>query len=183
VPALVYPTVSVHVSFLAFVDELTADGPLDPTGPIARAVATYGSSWQDPAEFQRFIDGMRAEELEETPRPANYVPTTYLWWIDGDAFLGRLSIRHRLAPEPAGSRNGHIGYEVRPSARRQGHATAMLAASLPWAARIGLDPVLLTCDDDNEASRRTIERNGGVPDEPLVGKLRWWIPTKPRDAS
>lgn len=176
-PALIYPTVSVQASFLTFVDELSAEGPLDPTGPIARAVTTYGSSWQDPAEFQRFIDGMKAEELEETPRPENFVPTSYLWWIDGADFLGRLSIRHRLAPGQAGPRNGHIGYEVRPSARRQGHATAMLGASLPWAHRIGLDSVLLTCDNDNDASRRTIERNGGVPDEPIGEKLRWWIKT------
>jgi predicted acetyltransferase len=172
---LSYPSVAVRASFLAAVDELRAEGPLDPTGPIARAVATYGSSWQSPSEFQRFIDALRAEEREETPRPDNFVPTTSLWWVDDDAFLGRLSIRHRLAPGRAGLRNGHIGYEVRPSARRQGHATAMLAASLPYARRLGLPSVLLTCDDDNEASRRTIERNGGVPDDPIDEKLRYWI--------
>ena len=122
-----------------------------------------------PAICRRFA----AEELPETPRPENIVPTTHLWWVDGEAFLGRLSIRHRLAPGAVGLRNGHIGYEVRKSARRQGHATAMPAASLPWARRIGLDAVLLTCDDDNEASRRTIERNGGVPDEPIGAKLRY----------
>ncbi|MFI6075342.1 GNAT family N-acetyltransferase [Actinoplanes sp. NPDC051343] len=174
-PALTLPALSVQASFLAAVDELRAEDQLDPTGPIARAVATYASSWHEPAEFQRFLDDLRAQELEETPRPANLVPTTHLWWVEGSAFLGRLSIRHRLAPEPAGSRNGHIGYEVRPSARRQGHATAMLAASLAWARRIGLESVLLTCDEDNEASRRTIERNGGVPDSPSGGKLRYWI--------
>jgi predicted acetyltransferase len=177
VPALTHPALPVQASFLAFVDELRAEGPLDPTGPVARAVATYGSSLQEAAGFQRFLDGLRAEELPETPRPENFVPTTYLWWIDGSAFLGRLSIRHRLAPGRVGLRNGHIGYEVRPSARRQGHAMAMLGAALPWARRIGLDSVLLTCDDDNLASRRTIERNGGVPDEPIGEKLRWWIPT------
>jgi predicted acetyltransferase len=175
VPALIYPSVAVQASFLAAVDELRAEGPLDPTAPLARAVATYGSSWQSPAEFQRFIDAVRAEEREETPRPDNFVPTTSLWWVDDEAFLGRLSIRHRLAPGQAGLRNGHIGYEVRPSARRRGHATAMLAASLPYARRLGLTSVLLTCDDDNEASRRTIERNGGVPDEPIDEKLRYWI--------
>ncbi|MEV6845451.1 GNAT family N-acetyltransferase [Actinoplanes sp. NPDC051411] len=174
-PALTLPTVSVQASFLAFVDESLAAGPLDPTGPISRAVATYGSSWHEPEAFQRYLDSLRAEELEETPRPDNFVPTTSLWWIDGDAFLGRLSIRHRLAPGRTGLRNGHIGYEVRPSARRQGHATAMLAAALPWARRIGLESVLLTCDDDNAASRRTIEHNGGVPDEPIEEKLRYWI--------
>jgi predicted acetyltransferase len=65
------------------------------------------------------------------------VPCTTLWWVDGPAHLGRIAIRHRLTPwlrEVA----GHIGYDVRPSARRRGHATAMLAAALPvprlWAS-------------------------------------------------
>ncbi|HEY0531078.1 MAG TPA: hypothetical protein VGD29_05695, partial [Actinoplanes sp.] len=135
-PALTLPSLSAQASFLAAVDEMRAEGQLDPTGPIARAVATYGSSWQDPAEFQRFLDDLRAQEREETPRPENFVPTSYLWWIDGvsvparpsifperpsvfperpSVFLGRPSIRHRLARGQIGLRNGHIGYEVRPS--------------------------------------------------------------------
>jgi predicted acetyltransferase len=173
-PILVYPSLSVQSSFLAAVDELLASG-LSPNDTTARAAATYGSSWKSESGFRRFLDDMRAQELEETPRPVNFVPTTTLWWIDGDTFLGRLSIRHRLAPGEIGLRNGHIGYEVRPSARRQGHATAMLGAALPWARRVGLESALVTCDDDNEASRRTIERNGGVPDEPIDEKLRFWI--------
>ena len=40
-----------------------------------------------------------------------------------------------------------------------GHATAMLAAALPVARSLGIDPALLTCDDDNIASRKVIEAN------------------------
>nr|MBA2445130.1 GNAT family N-acetyltransferase [Nocardioidaceae bacterium] len=58
-----------------------------------------------------------------------------------------------------------------------GHAKAMLAASLPWAAEIGLDAVLVTCDDTNVASRRTIEANGGVFEDQRGEKLRYWLPT------
>ena len=177
-PTLTYPALAVQSSFLAAVDEFVAEG-LPPGSTVARAVETYGASWQSEAEFRRFLDDMRAQELEETPRPVNFVPTTTLWWVDGDTFLGRLSIRHRLAPGEIGLRNGHIGYEVRPSARRRGHATAMLAAALPWARRVGLESVLVTCDDDNDASRRTIERNGGVPDQPIDEKLRYWIALPP----
>jgi predicted acetyltransferase len=53
----------------------------------------------------------------------------------------------------------------------------MLAASLPIAASLGLPRVLITCDDDNVASRRTIERNGGVLHDRLDEKLRFWLPT------
>jgi predicted acetyltransferase len=43
----------------------------------------------------------------------------------------------------------------------------------------GIDPALVTCDVDNEASRRTIERNGGVYEDTRQGKLRYWLPTAP----
>jgi len=49
---------------------------------------------------------------------------------------------------------------------------------LPVAADMGIDPVLVTCDVDNEPSRRTIERNGGVYEDTREGKLRYWVPTR-----
>ncbi len=52
----------------------------------------------------------------------------------------------------------------------------MLAAALPFAAELGMDRALITCDQDNVASRRTIERNGGVPLGRLDEKLRFWLP-------
>ena len=53
----------------------------------------------------------------------------------------------------------------------------MLAAALPRAHAMGIDPVLVTCDVDNVASRRVIEANGGVLENELQGKLRFWVPT------
>jgi predicted acetyltransferase len=64
---------------------------------------------------------------------------------------------------------------VRPSRRREGHATRALAFALREARRLDLDRVLITCDDDNEASRRTIEHNGGVYEDTRKGKLRYWV--------
>ena len=60
----------------------------------------------------------------------------------------------------------------------QGHASAMLAASLPVAARLGIDSVLVTCDATNVGSRRVIEANGGVFEDQRAEKLRYWIPTR-----
>ena len=45
------------------------------------------------------------------------------------------------------------------------------------AAEHGLDRVLVTCDEDNVASRRTIERGGGVYEDSRNGKRRYWITT------
>ena len=178
-PQLTPPTVGVHASFVRAMEEHRAEGRGEPSDQsnIGEFIRRYGAVWGDPAEFARFVADLRARALEETPRPPMYVPTTDLWWVDGDEYLGRLSVRHRLAPGRSGQRNGHIGYDVRPSARRRGHATAMLAAALPVAATLNLPEVLVTCDNDNQASRRTIERNGGVLHDRLDEKLRYWLAT------
>jgi predicted acetyltransferase len=90
------------------------------------------------------------------------VPSTQLWWVEGDEFLGSLGVRHELNAtlEVVG---GHVGYAVRPSARGHGHATAILAAGLDWVrTNLPLKRVLLTVNSQNAPSIRVIEKNGGV---------------------
>lgn len=70
-----------------------------------------------------------------------------------------------------------IGYDVRKSARRRGHASAMLGGALPIAHALGVDPALVTCDEDNTASRRIIERHGGVLERRAGPRLYYWLPT------
>lgn len=102
------------------------------------------------------------------------VPSTVLWYIAGEHYLGTLVIRHELTPELIDI-GGHVGYHVVAPWRRQGHATRMLAAGLAHCRRLGLDRVLLTCDPDNVASRRVILANGGQPDGNTAGEDRYWI--------
>ena len=75
---------------------------------------------------------------------------------------------------------GHIGYDMRPSARCRGHATAMLRAALPVAGALGIDQALITCDADNVGSRRVIERNGGILEDQRGDKLRLCRPALTR---
>ena len=76
---------------------------------------------------------------------------------------------------------GHIGYSVAPSKRRQGLGTRILQLALSEAKKLGLQKVLVTCADDNIASAKVIEQNGGVLEDkrldPGDGKLtrRYWI--------
>ncbi|MET9380470.1 GNAT family N-acetyltransferase [Streptomyces sp. NPDC002928] len=116
-----------------------------------------------------------ADESRPTSRPG-WVHCTTFWYTEGDAYLGRLTVRHRLTPFLL-ELGGHIGYDVRASARRQGHATAMLREALPYARALGLDRVLITCDTTNTASRKVIEANGGEFEDERGGKLRYWIRT------
>ena len=134
-------------------------------------------AWSSDEAFRAFAEELRALRLEETPRPAGYVPATELWWVDGSEFLGRVGIRHRLTPRLL-EIGGHIGYDVRPSARRRGHATAMLRDALIVARGIGIESALVTCSVDNVGSRTVIEMNGGVLEDERAGKLRFWVPTR-----
>lgn len=178
-PTLTAPTPTVRVSFLAAMADFAAEGrgPHDNT-MIGREIGTWADSWADPTTFERYVAALRADALEDTPRPAGHVPATTLWWVEGDAYLGRLAIRHRLN-ESLLERGGHIGYDVPPSARRRGHATAMLRAALPIAAGLGIDKALVCCDEGNVASRKVIETCGGVFEDQRGPMRRYWVPTAP----
>ena len=109
----------------------------------------------------------------------NFVPNTYLIALCGTELVGRISIRHCLNDflEKVG---GHIGYGVVPAYRRRGYGTQILEQGLGVARGIGLNRVLLTCDDDNEASYKIIEANRGVLERVdrspgQQGKRHYWI--------
>ncbi len=128
-----------------------------------------------------FITTRLAEEDSATELPDGWVHCTSRWILDAenDEMLGFLAVRHRLTPFLL-EQGGHIGYSVRPSARRQGVATAALELGLELACTAGIDPVLITCDEDNTGSRRTIERAGGTLEDIREGKRRYWIGDGPR---
>jgi len=179
-PRLHPPLTRVHASFLTAMEEFQAEGRGGPDdySMLGREIRENADRWAEPEDFASYARRLRADTLEESPRPEGHVPATTLWWVDDEEYLGRLTIRHRLTDHLLNV-GGHIGYDVRPSARRRGHATAMLAAALPVARGLGIDSALLTCDEDNIASRTVIEANGGVLEDKRDGKLRYWVKTSP----
>lgn len=177
-PELVPPTTAVHASFLSAMAEFAREGrggPDDYT-MIGEEIRGHRDTWHDARAFADYTAGLWADALEETPRRPGWVPCTTLWYVERSEYLGRLAIRHRLTPWLL-ERGGHIGYDVRPGARNCGHATNMLADSLPIAKGLGIGDVLVTCDVDNVASRRVIEKNAGRLEDERGGKLRFWIRT------
>jgi len=112
--------------------------------------------------------------------PEGWVPNTFLVAdLDGQV-VGRVSIRHKLN-DFLRDEGGHIGYGVLPGYRRRGYATEILRQALVIARSVGVERVLITCDDDNAGSIRAIEACGGEldsvrPAEPgSVAIRRYWI--------
>ncbi|MFC0003956.1 GNAT family N-acetyltransferase [Micromonospora siamensis] len=170
---LITPTTRLHRSWLAARDDwgrgVHQDGSgLQPTDDV-----------DSPEGFADWVGRLRAGD-DESRLPDGWVPALHWWIVEGDEVLGAIALRLRLN-DFLRNAGGHIGYGVRPSARRRGLATFALGAVLAEAARRDIDPVLVTCDDDNTASARTIERHGGVLEDVRdteLGRLRrYWIAT------
>ncbi|MDH5673051.1 MAG: GNAT family N-acetyltransferase [Myxococcales bacterium] len=111
--------------------------------------------------------------------PTPFVPNTFLVGVVGAKIVGRLSLRHELN-DALRQDGGHVGYGVVASERGKGYARRLLELSLPLARAVGLPRIMLSCDDDNLPSSRTIEACGGVLQDRVssgrgVLKRRYWI--------
>jgi predicted acetyltransferase len=112
--------------------------------------------------------------------PAGHVRSDTYFLLAGDKLIGSGSLRQELS-EGLAVYGGHIGYNVRPSERHKGYGSLILRLMLEKARGRGLKKVFLTCDTDNVASAKIIEKHGGKLEnqkfyEP-AGKLisQYWI--------
>ena len=96
----------------------------------------------------------------EAPRPEGIVLCDYFWITDGDeSGVPRAPARADAVAAGGGRPHRLLGASSR---RREGHASRAVALALIRAKELGLERVLLTCDEDNVGSRLTIENAGGV---------------------
>ena len=146
---LIEPTETMIESYLDFMEDFRAAG--EP--PV------FGTSGVTRENFSDFVRRLQ-ENGSGVNLPEGWVPMTTYWLVRGKRIIGTCNIRHRLSPslEDFG---GHIGYYVRPSERRKGVATQMLAMALRIAWNMEIRRALLTCNSENLASARVIRKNGG----------------------
>jgi predicted acetyltransferase len=163
-----------------------------PTAELKKEYLEFHNEWKesgekmvpwviqrDPSDFNKMIQSLLDEEKGES-LPEGWVSDSTYWLVgENNRVLGVVNIRHRLT-ENLSNAGGHIGYGIRPSERRKGYATKLLSLSLEKAKELGINETLVVCDKWNEASKRTILNNGGIPDRDFIEEdgnviLRFWI--------
>jgi predicted acetyltransferase len=171
-PELLAPTPRLHASWLAARDEWGVGAHQDGSG------LGPGDDVDTAEGFAAWTEKLNRQSDTSLPPEPGRVHASYWWIVEGPDVLGAISLRYELNDFLLEA-GGHIGYGVRPSARRRGLASWALGEVLVEARRIGLDRVLLTCDVDNTGSARTIEKHGGVledvRDTTIGPKKRYWI--------
>jgi len=164
---LIEPTEALAAEFVAYAEEFREAGEPYVHGGLDRVggdVAVFVRRCRDDAAGRNLPEGR--------------VAGSTFWLVRGGRIIGQVRLRHSLT-ESLRKHGGHIGYEVRPSERRKGYASRMLAMALHKARRMGLTRLLLTCDRGNAASRRVIQKNGGVFEDEVEAEgqvnRRYWI--------
>lgn len=128
--------------------------------------------------FNELIQKWHSDKTDESYKKG-FVPSTLYFLVDdNERILGAIHLRHELN-ERLMQNGGHIGYGVRPSERNKGYASLMLNLLLTKIRDKGFTKVLVTCDDDNVGSFKTIEKNNGILQDKVefegVLTRRYWI--------
>jgi predicted acetyltransferase len=166
---IVEPGESSRDESISYLQEYVAAGETWGQGALREALC----------DFAGFVRRVRQWE-QGLGSPPDGVPTSVFLLTRCSRILGECSLRHRLT-DSLRHDGGHISYAVRPSERGKGYATTMLKFVLEKARQRGIERVLLTCDKDNPASARVIQKNGGILDSEGIslsrGKAiqRYWI--------
>ena len=119
-----------------------------------------GMDWDGKSSPEAYFQ--EAIEMKEGRNLGELICATNFWVIADNEYVGRMSIRHELN-DWLRNYGGHIGYEIKISSRRKGIATKALALALKYCqVELNLKEVMLTCDDQNIGSIKTIEKNNGL---------------------
>jgi len=157
---LVRPCWDLHVSFYEAVCEHRKCRTEDFGYPKVRTMRQF--RWYlEEKEFERMAEFL----------PPDVVPSSAFWLTDGTHYLGSGDVRHWLN-EGLMKFGGHIGYSIRPAVQNKGLGTRQLVLLLIEARKLGVEVARITCFEENAASARVIEKNGGVLVEKVFNAIR-----------
>jgi predicted acetyltransferase len=124
---------------------------------------TQSSTLQSLAPYALQNKDLMLELVEFAPHRIHKVPTYFFRMVhifSGDE-LGEINLRVGSTPHIE-RYAGHIGYKVHPAHRGHRYAARSLRLLIPLARSLQLDPLWITCDPGNIASRRTCEIAGAT---------------------
>ncbi len=141
-------------------------------------IIPYAIRKDDYHDFENYCKNLEVKEGSNGLVPDS---TFFCLDTDRDIIVGAVNIRHYLNESLLVS-GGHIGDGVRPSERRKGIATKMIALSLEECKKLKIDKVLMVCNKNNIGSKKSIINNGGVLENEIEvdGEIveRYWITIK-----
>ena len=164
---LIFPTIEHKQAALDYRQEHFACGEME----------IHGDGGLDGAEsYEDWLIKLDGDRIRDD---GNYVPGATYFGIIDSKIVGAINIRYKLNDYLL-KIGGHIGYGVRPSARRNGYASQMLALALDKCRTVGITKILITCDKYNLGSAKTIIKNGGILENEVTednGNIvqRYWI--------
>ena len=167
---LVKPTIEYSQEIMTYKEDFLQSGD---------SMAGCGSL-RDQETVADWLNEIDMLEKEETCPDGKVCSNSYVAVrAEDNRVVGIIDFRHHIDHPILGLWGGHIGYSVRPSERRKGYAKEMLKQVLQKCREHGLSRVLVTCDANNVASKKTILINGGVyeRDVQVDGETieRYWI--------
>lgn len=128
--------------------------------------------------FKLWYELIKDNRKEETVRNGFVPSTTYIALNSHGKLIGMVDIRHRLNDYLL-KFGGNIGYSIRKSERRKGYATEMLGLALKECEKLNIKKILITCNQNNIASAKTIIKNGGELENEVLNDdritQRYWI--------
>lgn len=148
-PQLVFPDISHKQSYLDMISEWASFEDIHEASP-GRLFASES--------FEEFL-GIVTQDITHN---SQWVNSHLFFLVENGRVLWAIQIRHHIDHPNLIEVGGHIGYGIRPSERGKWYATEMLRLTLLEAKKLWLEKVLITCHDDNIASAKVIENNGGV---------------------
>ena len=148
---MVRPTLEMKKDALEFKQEFFDNGE----------TVINGSEMLDNMDsYEEWLTSITDNQSVDTVNP-NWVVTDTFFTVDGNnRIVGIIDLRHTLNDFLKDF--GNSGYSVRPSERRKGYATKMLAMIKDVAKEAGMTKLQLSVERDNEPSLKTIVKNGGV---------------------
>ena len=121
------------------------------------------SLWDRTEKYDDWLKLLENNSKKETVSKDWTVTTQFLGIRKRDKkIVGMISVRHALTTDFLRNYAGHIGYGIRPTERRKGYVIQMLEQALKYCKNeLKLDKVMISCNRENEGSRKTILNAGG----------------------